>query len=111
MSRIKPGSSFFAGRRQASIDLLQSVHRDSAVLLYGGRQSGKTSFLLAITREMRALRAKISELTALDVPVYVDLTTLHYDATPADFFGLLIRKTRESLELQIEGFSAEAHCR
>jgi hypothetical protein len=109
MALIKPGSVFFSGRDEAITRLLESIRRDGAVLLYGGRQSGKTSFLLAVADKMRAKTARVAELVSLDVPVYVDLTALHYDATPQDFFGLLLAKTCEAFTRQIEGFLPTEH--
>lgn len=105
MALIKPGSRFFTGRDETIAKLLKSIRRDAAVLFYGGRQSGKTSVLLAFAQKLRETTARVTELAALDLPVYVDLTALHYDATPPDFFGLLLAKTCEALARQIEGFS------
>jgi hypothetical protein len=106
MLQIRPGSVFFAGRESTIDRLLQAVRRDSATLLYGGRQAGKTSVMLALAERMRAIRGRVSSMTLLDVPVYVDLTALHYDATPVDVFGLLFSKLADALAEQIDGFSS-----
>src|ERR1700730_13194284 len=106
MPQITPGSEYFAGRDATLARLLEAFRRESATLLYGGRQAGKTSVLLACATRMRATIGRVSDIAVLDVPVYVDLTTLHYDATPPELFGLLATKLRDALSQQIVGFAA-----
>ena len=110
MALIKPGSGHAqVETKRSPRNLGVGIRRDGAVLLYGGRQSGKTSFLLAVADKMRSKTARVANLVSLDVPVYVDLTALHYDATPPDFFGLLLAKTCEAFTRQIEGFLPTEH--
>jgi len=60
--------------------------------LYGGREAGKTSLLLKIEEDMSKLSGHICILADLNVPIYVDLMRLPYDAGPEDFFRMLASK-------------------
>ena len=113
MVRIRPGSKYFVGREALSERLLEAVRRTNAVLLFGGRQAGKTALLLEAQRQLAATRADVTQIVVLDVPVYVDLTSLPYDAEPGDFFGLLAVRAADACKQQISGFAAreEGGCR
>ncbi|MGB7722725.1 MAG: hypothetical protein WBL65_22700 [Bryobacteraceae bacterium] len=76
------------GRDTLCQDVLRSAFSHGCVLLFGGRQSGKTTALLKIAREL-AGGNKGGPASQIRVPVFVDLMRLPYDATPADFFAML----------------------
>jgi hypothetical protein len=103
--QIRPGSAQCVGRDRICTDLVDATRRTNAVLLFGGRQAGKTTILLKVRDRLSEMVGNVSKVGYLDVPVYVDLTRLPYDATPAAFFDLLSRKAAESCRSQISGFS------
>lgn len=113
MVRIRPGSKYFVGREALLARLLEAVRRTNAVLLFGGRQAGKTALLLEVQRQLAATRADVTQVLVIDVPVYVDLTCLAYDAEPGDFFGLLAVRAADACKEQIFGFAVqeEGGCR
>ncbi|WP_291910786.1 hypothetical protein [Accumulibacter sp.] len=87
--------------------LLGATRKTNAVLLFGGRQSGKTALLLRLRDRLLRVTGEVATLGALEVPVYVDLTRLNYDARPADLFQTLVRAARTSCAKQIAGFPCE----
>lgn len=105
--RIRPGSEFFVGREEACDGLLDATRKTNAVLLFGGRQSGKTTLLLRLRDKLTCLAGDVSTLGSLEVPVFVDLTRLKYDAEPADFYQTLVCAARTSCAQQIDGFPFE----
>ena len=105
MLHIRSTSRFVCGRKTECTKLLDGIRRNNAILLYGGRQAGKTTLLLHVKSIMSSVRADVTQLSSLDLPVYIDLTVLAYDATPREFFRLLIQRTLQSCAQQIAGFS------
>ena len=74
------------GRDLLCDDVLRSTFSHGCVLLFGGRQSGKTTALLNIARR---LGCEPDSGAQKRIPVFVDLMRLPYDAKPADFFASL----------------------
>ncbi len=105
---IRPGSQFFVERDDACNRILEATRKTNAVLLFGGRQSGKTTLLLRLRDRLLRMSGNVLTLGSLDVPVYVDLTRLKYDAEPADFFQLLVLAARRSCAQQIVGFPSDS---
>lgn len=96
------------GRDSAINELVASARRHGSVLLFGGRQAGKTTLLLKLTDILSRQQASISILSDIDLPVYIDLMRLPYDAKPCDFFYLLINETITICSNLISGFEAPA---
>lgn len=105
--KIRPGSEYFVGRDELCDGILGATRKTNAVLLFGGRQSGKTALLLRLRDRLLSVAGDVATLGALEVPVYVDLTRLKYDAGPADLFQTLARAARTSCAKQIVGFPCE----
>ncbi|MDZ3825625.1 hypothetical protein [Pseudomonas monsensis] len=84
-SQVDVPSISFVGREDLIKEILISVKKHGAVLLFGGRQSGKTTLLRKLAEIVGSKKANINALSDLDVPVFVDLMRLPVDATPADF--------------------------
>lgn len=103
MPRITPSSSFFVGRNETCQTLIDLTRRTNAVLLFGGRQAGKTTLLLQTRKLLSQRIAHANKLDSIEIPIYIDLNTLKYDAEPPDFFNLLLEKATESCQLQILG--------
>jgi len=92
--------------------LCEQVHalafQSKAVLLFGGRLSGKTTVLREVEKKLSTRRANVNVLDDLDLAVYVNLMNLPYDATPGDFFLLLPRLAQIACNKQIDGFTISA---
>lgn len=101
---IRPGSEFFVERDDTCDRIHEATRKTNAVLLFGGRQSGKTTLLLRLRDRLLCVAGNVSTLGSLEVPVYIDLTRLKYDAEPADFYQLLVHAARTSCAQQIVGF-------
>jgi hypothetical protein len=79
----KPSAAFCFGRDELCDHIVRSALEQGAVLLFGGRQMGKTTILLRIEKNL---------LSRPDViPIYVDLMTLPPQAGPPEVFRLLSR--------------------
>lgn len=102
--KIRAGSEYFVARDETCDALINATRKTNAVLLFGGRQSGKTTLLLRLRDRLFQSAGNIANLELLEVPVYVDLTSLKYDAEPRDFFDAVILATRKSCAQQISGF-------
>lgn len=92
------------GRDELMSEVAIAAKRHGAVLLFGGRQSGKTTVLRKLTEVLSKVRGDVSRLSGLDVPVFVNLMRLPVDATPASFFSFLISAAVAQCERQIDGF-------
>lgn len=77
----KPSARFCFGRDELCEHIVRSALEQGAVLLLGGRQSGKTTLLLRIADVLRS-RPDV-------IPIYVDLMTLPPDTQPSEVFRLL----------------------
>ena len=76
------------GRKRLIDDVLRSTLTHGCTLLFGGRQSGKTTTLRNIAEQLPQSHEG-DEITLICVPVFVDLMRLNYDASPGDFFATL----------------------
>jgi hypothetical protein len=76
------------------------------VLLFGGRQSGKTTVLHAVEDHLANAVLGIDAGCQALVPVYVDLMQLAYDATPFDFFRLVLQLAHLACVRHIVGFKS-----
>ncbi|EIU7187648.1 hypothetical protein ACO3H4_12520 [Pseudomonas aeruginosa] len=92
------------GRDQLVVEVTKAAKRNGAVLLFGGRQSGKTTLLRKLTEVLAMNRGDVTTLSSLDIPVFVDLMRLPVDATPETFFSLLTSIAVTQCARQIDGF-------
>ncbi|WP_400563939.1 AAA family ATPase [Pseudomonas aeruginosa] len=93
----------FAGRSKLVVELKRDAINRRCVLLFGGRQSGKTTLLLKVHESLQR-SVNVEKLDAFICPVFIDLTRLPVEATPGDFFTYLISRTVESCKASISGF-------
>src|SRR4051812_19489052 len=100
----QPSAGFCFGRDALCERLLRDALERGAVLLLGGRQSGKTTILLRISHDLRKARGDICQMHHLDVGVYIDLRDLAFDAVPADFFRMLARRARDECQRAVDGY-------
>ncbi|MGF6369417.1 energy-coupling factor transporter ATP-binding protein EcfA2 [Paraburkholderia sp. RAU6.4a] len=98
-------STLCVGRDQLINEVVRAAKKHGAVLLFGGRQSGKTTLLRKLTEVLSMKKANVSTLASLDVPVYVDLMRLPIEATSTDFFSFLIEAAAAQCARQIDGFT------
>jgi hypothetical protein len=105
---IQPSADCCYGRDDLCQAIVQSAFRSRSVLLFGGRQAGKTTAMLHIAQDLGRRRADAATLGDLDVAIYVNLMTLPDEARPVDFFRYVARLAREVCERQIVGFSPTA---
>lgn len=95
---------FCFGRDQLCNEIKTKTFEKGCVLLFGGRQAGKTTIMLKIAGDMSCERADVAVLSSFDLPVYVDLTSLPVEASPQDFFCHLADKANTACEQYIKGF-------
>lgn len=93
----------FAGRNKLVSDLVREAINRRCALLFGGRQSGKTTLLLKVHESLQR-SVNVEKFDTFICPVFVDLTRLPIEATPRDFFTYLIMRTIESCKASIDGF-------
>ncbi|SRR6266404_6254480 len=93
--------NFCVGRRDLCGGLVESALDSGAVLMFGGRQAGKTTVLRKIENDLRKVSCSTDDLCPLNVPVYADLMRLPYDATPRDFFRMLSKLALDACRRQI----------
>lgn len=105
---IQPSADFCFGRDALCKEVVRSAFHSRSVLLFGGRQAGKTTTLLRIARNLRRDKADATALGNLDVAVYVNLLSLPDEAASADFFRHLARLARDACGHQIVGFTPPA---
>ncbi|WP_200385043.1 AAA family ATPase [Rhodocyclus tenuis] len=101
---FRPSPILCVGREAISKLIISNAVDRRCVLLFGGRQSGKTTLLLSVAQTLRR-EASVCELESYLCPVYVDLTRLPVEATPTDFFNLLIDTALVQCASTIKGFS------
>jgi hypothetical protein len=95
------------GRDAFCEETVAAAYETGAVLLFGGRQAGKTSVLRKIAADLGAARYCPDALVEARLPVYVNLLELPYDATPARLFGLLSTLANAAYIRQVEGGAAQ----
>lgn len=93
----------FAGRKKLVVDLEREAINRRCVLLFGGRQSGKTTLLLKVHESLQR-SVSVEKLDTFTCPVFIDLTRLPVEATPGDFFTYLILRAVESCKASIDKF-------
>jgi len=96
------------GRDEVSTSILASALETGAVLMFGGRQAGKTTVLRKIEDDFHEDICSTDDLRPLTVPVYADLMRLPYDATPRDFFRLLSTLALSACRRRIRGFELQS---
>lgn len=95
--------SIYAGRSKLIVALEREAINRRCVLLFGGRQSGKTTLLLKVHESLQR-SVSVENLDTFTCPVFIDLTRLPVEATPSDFFTYLVVRTIESCKATIDGF-------
>jgi hypothetical protein len=102
-----PSAGWCFGRQELVEALPRTAFGEGAVLLYGGRQSGKSTLLLALEESMARVRVSAAKLGDVDVPVYLDLLRLGFDDGPKQLFARFARLARNACERQVDGFSSD----
>lgn len=99
----QPNILTFVGRESLVETLITSATNKRCALLFGGRQSGKTSVLLKIVDRLKR-DISVATLDSFVCPIYVDLTLLPIDAQPTNFFSFLVRCAVQTCRSSILGF-------
>ena len=102
--KIAPGSPYFAAQKEVRERLTYALNRSNAVLLYGGRQAGKTALLRFVSDEQSETLGNVEELSSCELFIYTDLTRLPYDATPSNFYQLLFTRALVACKSRVVGF-------
>jgi hypothetical protein len=92
------------GRDELCQAVVASAFNSSCVLLFGGRQAGKTTILRRIEEMLEGDRRHRVRSGHADLAVFIDLMRLPYDATPAAFFNLLAVSAYSACERTIGEF-------
>lgn len=95
-------------RDELCLNLLKSSLDARIGLLFGSRQAGKSAVLRRAVSLVTSSTADASVLCDIDVPVYVDLMRLQFDATPGDFFSFLAQQAQDACTTCISGFAISA---
>jgi energy-coupling factor transporter ATP-binding protein EcfA2 len=104
---LMPKHSFgCVGRDAVCADVTAAAHRTGSVLLFGGRQAGKTTLLRHIAATVPNETVNVTSLAPFDAIVYLDLMTLPYDAQPTHFFEYLTRCAASICQTAIGGFKS-----
>ena len=85
----RPSASFCFGRDEICNHIIKSARLSKAVLLFGGRQAGKTTILLRTAQVLNSKSTDSPEYEEFHLGVYIDPMSLRFDAGPADFYRLL----------------------
>lgn len=91
------------GREEASSVMAQKARESGAVLLFGGRQAGKTTILRRTAQSLGEARYDAAEMSTAEIPVYVDLMRLPPEAVPSDVFSLMLSLAEDACLTQIVG--------
>lgn len=92
------------GRDALRADVAAAAQRTGSVLLFGGRQAGKTTLLRNIAARASGDTVDVKSLAPYDAVVYIDLMTLPYDAQPTHFFECLASCAAATCASSIKGF-------
>lgn len=97
-----PTAEFCFGRDEIAQSIINLTLSEGTTILFGGRQSGKTTLLLNIQKKLLdEIKGKPSSLDMV-IPVYVNLLKLSYDSTPEKFFFLLIDEVARTVNELVE---------
>jgi hypothetical protein len=99
----EPLRPFCFGRDEPCTSIVRSSMESGSVLLFGGRQSGKSTVLRKISYDLGCVQTHRRELRLLQVPVYVDLLKLGHDGGPSEFFQMLATLAVARCKRQIQG--------
>ncbi|WP_236208342.1 hypothetical protein [Pseudomonas tohonis] len=102
----RANTEYFVGRHDFAEELVSNAINKRCAVLFGGRQSGKTSLLLSIYKE-KLSKIAINKLSSYTCPVYVDLTALPINAGPSDFFGMLAEAALQACQDSIIEFNLD----
>lgn len=100
-----PDTQIYVGREDIKEKIIKEALTRRCVLLFGGRQSGKTTLLLKVMSDL-SRRMTMDKLDSFTCPVYVDLTTLPSNAGTPDFFNLMVSSAISSCCKFIDGFDS-----
>lgn len=100
-----PDTQIYVGREDVKNKIIKEALTRRCVLLFGGRQSGKSTLLLKVMSDL-SRKMKMDKLDSFTCPVYVDLTTLPSNAETPDFFNLLVTSAISSCCKFIDGFDS-----
>ncbi len=92
------------GREVQIRAVVDSLLRSGCVLLFGGRQAGKTTILRRICADLATEMVSVRTIGQCRLPIYVNLMRLPYDAGPDEFFLLMAQRAKEECEASIRGF-------
>lgn len=95
------------GRDELCREVFEAAMQHRCVLLFGGRQAGKTSILRRVAAELVARKSIVSDLGRLTVCVSLDLMRMPIDADPKSFFRMMSSYAADACGTQIGGFDAE----
>jgi hypothetical protein len=95
------------GRDALCADISKAAETNGCVLLFGGRQSGKTTVLQRIQQLLTSPPLAVGPTERVTIPVMVDLMRLHYDAGPREVFQMLGVEAKSACEKRIPGIRAD----
>src|SRR3546814_634862 len=102
--RIQPSADCCFGRSELARAVVSSAEDCQSVVLYGGRQSGKTTLLKYIESQLGHAVRTPTDADERSLGVYVDLLRLPYDADPASFYRTLVQLAAKACSGTIAGF-------
>lgn len=100
-------SRICVGRDRLCDAVVANAVKSGSVLLFGGRQCGKTTVLLRLAERAEASQADTAVLSTIELPVYVDLMRLPYDAGPSAFFRQLLECAETTCRARIKNWPTE----
>ena len=104
--RIQPAAEFCFGRHALATKVIGSAIDGQSVLLYGGRQAGKTTILKYIERCLDDSILSRSLFDGCPLGIYVNLLMLPFNAEPRDFYSLVIGLTLDKCDKLVPAFES-----
>ncbi|MFS2218221.1 AAA family ATPase [Telluria sp. Tellsp104] len=95
--------AFGFGRDNLMNAIVRSAIDQRCVLYFGGRQSGKTTLLLRVVDNL-GRHISAHKMDTFVCPVYVDLSSLPFDADPGVFYAHLCASAVRQCNFWIDGF-------